>query len=460
MEAMCRLDSRIKQADFRARMPNMIVAKADEPAVPLFKINAISMRMSRFRDQAALISREKRAGSKSLEQNLRQLLPKSCFEENSTRNFGRLLTREEVATVKSVNKGKFEYRVRKAEEPAVAAGTTGSKRKRARAATEKDDDEQTSEIRTISPEFPIVKRSRHADMQEPGWPSLIDPALQMLTPWEPNYGNQNNDLKAQAVSRSWSPARGDSFAESENAYSTNPSNEFALPVSGSKIHTVSNMRNIGSNQGFPQLDVLTNRGDLITHEYGTSYENTSMMKTLAAQSQTKDTGRLTYDIQRQSHSYMVAPTQSSISQYQPQNRINSFVPHDTTLANDPFITTRSMDNIKSTGPWNQTVNGGWGLQEQSMSTEWNPAQDTYSEFDDTKLSHGNVPYNPKRILNPACHASGNDLPLKLGTGDDNRVVSGEEPPAADTDPNFSFTDYLNLTDSEDNDQKYVTIGGL
>ena len=459
MEAMCRLDSRIKQADFRARMPNMMVVKADKPAVPLFTLNTISMRMSRFRDQAALISREKRAGSKTLEENLRQLLPHSCFEENSTRSLGRLLTPKEVALVKSVNKGKFGYRVRtKGEEAAGVSGTAGAPRKRTRAKIEDDNDEQDSEIHTTTPELPRVKRSRHAQVQEPDWSSVIDPTLYMLTPRVPNLDIQNHHFQAQASTSPWSPANDDYFLESDNAYSTNPGHEFALSISNDNTRHTSALTSIGSNQGFPQCEMLTNRGCSTTGEYGTPFVNTSTMKQSAVQNQHGDAGRLAHRLHCRSQNHVAARSQS-VPECQPEFTADDRTPHNINLAADTVITTPSANISEDTGSWDKTSNVGWGLPDQSIFAESIPAPYEYPIFDETIHSNGSGQHEPKESLDAADRALKNDLLHELGRGDANGVIPGEEQLATGAFPNFSFSDYLNQPDSENEDSEYVTIEG-
>ncbi|MCJ1380677.1 hypothetical protein MMC17_003785 [Xylographa soralifera] len=468
MEAMCRLDSRIKQADFRARMPHMIIIKAGKPAIQLFTLNTISMRMSRFRDQAALISREKRAGSKSLEKNLRKLLPKSCFEENSTKAFGRLLTRKEVAEVKSVNKGKFGYRVRdkdeeeEEEEEEEATGipsTAGPSRKRTRVMTEDGNDDQNSEIHITTPEPSREKRSRRAEVHEPDWSSVIDPILDMVTPCVPDFAIQNQHLQAQACTQPWSPANDDYFKDSDNAYSTNPGHEYALSVPDDNIPNTSATPNLGSDEGFSQLQMLTNKGGSTADEYGTPITDTLAMKQLAGQNQHGDTGRLTHELYRQSHSHIAALT-PSVSQHQPENTVNVHAPHNTNFATDTVTTTPSAKNSENTETWDDTLNGDWTFYDRAMFNEWDPAQYTYPIFNGTVYSHGSGQYEPKESIHPVGHALQNALFSELGRVDANGVIPGEEPLETDADPNFSFTDYLNHPDPGYDDQEFVTIGGL
>ena len=297
MVAMCRLDSRIRHGDFRARMPIMMIAKADKSAIPLFTINTISMRMSRFRNQAALISRERRAGSKSLEENLRQLLPRSCFENNSTRGFGRLLTPAEVAAVKSVNKGKFGYRARK-EEAADNSSSTAPSRKRTPAMTEGDNNELNPKVHTATFRLPRAQRNHRAELQEPDWPSIIDPTLDMLTLWSSKSSIGNHHPQAQANNHPWRHANDDCFLESDNAYSTDPSQEFALSVSAEISHSTSAIPALGSGKGLTQPHVLDNDDGLMENEHSNSLIGTSATKQLAPQNQYTNDGRISHDLHR------------------------------------------------------------------------------------------------------------------------------------------------------------------
>ena len=93
-------DSRIQIRDIHMRMPKETVWAKDKGSVPLFDANTISMRMTRFRLKAALLSRENRAGSETLEAAYKRKLGERCFIENSARSFGRDLTKEETGEIK------------------------------------------------------------------------------------------------------------------------------------------------------------------------------------------------------------------------------------------------------------------------------------------------------------------------------------------------------------------------
>ncbi|MCJ1282964.1 hypothetical protein MMC26_002291 [Xylographa opegraphella] len=466
MEAMSRLDSRIKHADFRARMPSTMVVKAGNPAVPLFTLNTISMRMSRFRDQAALVSREKRAGTQSIEDNLRQLLPEQCFEENSTRSFGRLLTREEVAIVKSVNKGKFAYRVRKGKAAVGVSGPTAPKRKRTRVTIENDDDEQNpdihsttpeqnSEIHSTSPGLHRAKRTRHAEAQEPDWSSVIDPTLETLTPWVPN--NQNDYRQEQAPAHPCIPSNDDYTLESENAYSTNPSNEFALSISDDNPHDVSAVASAESTQGVSQLEMLPYRPDLIAGGYGNSLADTLVTNQWAAQNQQVYTGRLTHGFHRQPHGNEAAPTRS-MSYHEPQSAVNAYVPYNIDFVTNTHTSTPLANNSQNTETRDDGRNGNWSLGDQPIFTNRNRAQHTLPAFNETVYSRANGQHQQRNSLDPADHAVQSTNHFELGRGDANGVIPNQESQENEEEPPFSFTDYLNDSDSQYDEQEFVLIG--
>ena len=105
--AICHLDFRITINDIRARMPNEFIEERTQRTAKLIGANALSMRMSSFRLQAGLMPRQPRVGSKPLEEELKKILGQQCVDENYTRPFGRLLTRDEIKEVQKPNKGKF-----------------------------------------------------------------------------------------------------------------------------------------------------------------------------------------------------------------------------------------------------------------------------------------------------------------------------------------------------------------
>lgn len=137
--AMFHTDTRIQIGDVHARMPHEVMLDGNKGKIPLFQVNTISMRMTRFRLEAGLLPREKRCGSRALELGLKELLGDQCFNENSTRSFGRDLTVEEIAGVREPNKGKFLQKS-KNKNKGLAAGesnlTTAASNKRKRINTE------------------------------------------------------------------------------------------------------------------------------------------------------------------------------------------------------------------------------------------------------------------------------------------------------------------------------------
>ena len=108
--AICHSDYRIKLADIRARMPK--TRTKNGMAVPLYGLNNISMKMSRFRKQAAIGPRTERAGSKELKAAYQEMLPEQCLSANSTKAISGLLTSEQRKDVEETNKGKFPQKGR------------------------------------------------------------------------------------------------------------------------------------------------------------------------------------------------------------------------------------------------------------------------------------------------------------------------------------------------------------
>jgi len=73
-------------------------------------MNSLSMRMTRFRLQAGLLSREVRSGSEAIEAGYKCILRERCFQENSTPSFGRFLTSAEIKKIQAANKGHFSQK--------------------------------------------------------------------------------------------------------------------------------------------------------------------------------------------------------------------------------------------------------------------------------------------------------------------------------------------------------------
>ncbi|MCJ1435828.1 hypothetical protein MMC27_005204 [Xylographa pallens] len=112
--AMIHSDRRLKISDVRGRMPNVtrVANKNGDKQENLKSLNALSMMMTRFRLKAALMPRERRSGSKEIEQGLKAMLPDSCFKTSpaSTKTLGRLLTDKEIKGLQEPNKGNFSFR--------------------------------------------------------------------------------------------------------------------------------------------------------------------------------------------------------------------------------------------------------------------------------------------------------------------------------------------------------------
>ena len=105
MQAIQRINPRISHMDFRARMPHT----QGPDKKPLFGPTTFSNRMWRFRKEACCLSLRRRAGTEALKKYIIDLLPMQCMMDNSTREF-RDLTKEELATMDRLNKGKFTER--------------------------------------------------------------------------------------------------------------------------------------------------------------------------------------------------------------------------------------------------------------------------------------------------------------------------------------------------------------
>ena len=117
--AMIHSDRRLKISDVRGRMPDVarVASRNGDKQENLKSLNALSMMMTRFRLKAALMPRERRSGSKVIEQGLKAILPDACFESSpaSTKNLGRLLTDKEVKELQEPNKGNFSFRSKQRE---------------------------------------------------------------------------------------------------------------------------------------------------------------------------------------------------------------------------------------------------------------------------------------------------------------------------------------------------------
>ena len=107
MEAMGREDSRILHKDFRARMPRTILK--GNKHVPAPTPNVLSQRRRRFREKAACISWNNRAGTETRNSYIENLLPAACKALNSTEDF-RDLFDYELAELQNKNLGKFSER--------------------------------------------------------------------------------------------------------------------------------------------------------------------------------------------------------------------------------------------------------------------------------------------------------------------------------------------------------------
>ena len=107
MQAIKRSNHQISTRDFRARMPHFV----GHSQRPLYRVNAISMRMTRFRAEAGCQVWDLRAGSRVTNNYMMDLYPASCIETNSTRDFPGL-TKSQTATMNRLLKGQFPERAR------------------------------------------------------------------------------------------------------------------------------------------------------------------------------------------------------------------------------------------------------------------------------------------------------------------------------------------------------------
>lgn len=110
LEAISRTNPEIPLSAIRARMPWPF--KGGNLCAPP-ELNALRMRMRRFRNNAGLIAWNKREGSRQIKEELFKILGSKCIHENSTRSFGRDLTKEEVDKVLGVNEGTAPQRSRR-----------------------------------------------------------------------------------------------------------------------------------------------------------------------------------------------------------------------------------------------------------------------------------------------------------------------------------------------------------
>ena len=101
IEAIMRLNPAIKTRDILVRMP----------ANSKSSLNQISMRRTRFREKACMLSWGGRAGSDAKKAFMDTLLPAQCKATNSTRTF-RDLTKPELNELQQLNLGKFPERKR------------------------------------------------------------------------------------------------------------------------------------------------------------------------------------------------------------------------------------------------------------------------------------------------------------------------------------------------------------
>ncbi|MCJ1244000.1 hypothetical protein MMC30_001197 [Trapelia coarctata] len=159
--AILHTDTRVQIGDIHGRMPNEVALAEDKGTIPLFGMNTISMRMTRFRLEAGLLPREQRSGSDTLKVGYKKILGERCFAENSTRNFGRKLKPEEIEAVKQPNKGKFSQKSKNKNQ----APNTEVSNKRGRAEAEDGSIFETQDAHDQG-SHPSAKRARPTQPEE------------------------------------------------------------------------------------------------------------------------------------------------------------------------------------------------------------------------------------------------------------------------------------------------------
>ena len=453
MEAMCRTNSHIKQADLRARMPSMMVTKVGKRAIPLFTLNTISMRMSRFREQAALMPREKRAGTEALEANLRKLLPEQCFKENSTKSFGRLLTPKEIEEVKSTNKGKFGYRAHTGKEPVSTSDTGASSRRRTRVAVEDNDDEQYSEPTVTTSKIPRVRQSCYAQSQVTDWPLCNDPKLDTLAAWVPDGQDHYPKIYTSLLYRN---DPDDSHqARYRYEYLINPSEEFLLPRSEEYDHETPVVSSTVLSEDVSSPHVQLNDDGSAVAEHISPLSSDVIKKEFALQNWYVDKSRLEVGAGRHYKTYP-APLRESKPQIQYGDKFDVYNLHIRDPAGIAAIPVCSADNTQVKSNCNETSCGDWSFYDEATCVaRGSPNQSTNTALE--WLSHNYSTYHdePVERLDAAEEALENTLlfgPSRAATLD-----LEHEALVPDPQPTFSFMDYF---DSENGDREGVIYSGL
>lgn len=112
MEAMERLDLRISQKDFRARMPSIVLTKdknKPQKIKPVYTVSALGMRTARFRQENGMILWTRREDGDNIRKSLLGRMPQANIAANSTQEMP-LPTLFEQGDARKANKGQSPNR--------------------------------------------------------------------------------------------------------------------------------------------------------------------------------------------------------------------------------------------------------------------------------------------------------------------------------------------------------------
>jgi len=192
-------DRRVQIGDIYARMPNEVVEEG--LAVRLFQINTLSMRMTRFRLQAGLLPRETRSGSEAIVDGFKKLLGDHCFQENSTRRFGRDLTLQEIEKVREPNKGQFLQKSKNKN------STTKDTTKRKRSETTDESLPQSEEVLSQVPQTGAKRIRRTNGGEETVGTIVSNSSIGLLTPLASTPSYPGSEVGTPGQFSGVSPAR-------------------------------------------------------------------------------------------------------------------------------------------------------------------------------------------------------------------------------------------------------------
>ncbi|KAG8533999.1 uncharacterized protein KY384_000841 [Bacidia gigantensis] len=106
IEAITRLDTRIKRIDILARCPREFRKGKAGKVTPIFTCQALGNRKDRYRVKEGLISWDKRTGTDNMTEYLTQRLPAAAISSNSIRGIPPLTPLEQLQA-RSANRGNF-----------------------------------------------------------------------------------------------------------------------------------------------------------------------------------------------------------------------------------------------------------------------------------------------------------------------------------------------------------------